>query len=117
MEGLAPAASVIAAAGLAGQVAQGCNYLQSVFSSVKSAPEDLHLISTELTIIEQIVLSIQDECELRYALDLCNVTIEKLLPSCPIIGLELNGLSVIGCHVSYNADELSSALHRCKIPH
>jgi hypothetical protein len=78
MEGLAAASSVLAVAGIAGQVAQGCNYLRGVFSAAKSAPEELQLLSTELGIIEQIVLSIPNESEYYKVLDLCDEAIKKL---------------------------------------
>lgn len=57
---------------------QGCNYLWGVFSAAKSAPEELHLLSTVLKIIEQIVLSIPNESEYYEMLDLCDEAIKKL---------------------------------------
>jgi hypothetical protein len=78
MEGLAAASSVLAVVGIAGQVAQGCNYLRGVFSAAKSAPEELRLLLTELEIIEQIVLSIPNKSEYYEVLDLCDKAIKKL---------------------------------------
>lgn len=61
MEALAGASSVIAVVGLAGQVVQGCGYLNSVFSSIKNAPHDLELLIRELEIIQVVAGALSDE--------------------------------------------------------
>jgi hypothetical protein len=78
MEGLSAAASAVAVVGLARQVAQGCSYLQTVFNSAKSAPEDLSILRAEIAIIERTVSSICNEHEYQDALDLCHEALEKL---------------------------------------
>jgi hypothetical protein len=81
MEGLAAASRVIAVVGIAGQVAQGCNYIRGIFSAAKPAPEELRFLSTELEIIEQIIVSIPNDSKYCDVLDLCEAIskLEKLV--------------------------------------
>ncbi|KAM3087802.1 hypothetical protein ACMFMG_001872 [Clarireedia jacksonii] len=81
MEGVAAASSVIAVVGLAAQVVQGCNYLRGIFDDAKNAPQELHFLTLELRIIENIVSRIHDEQaneEYQHALDFCLEALAKL---------------------------------------
>jgi hypothetical protein len=61
MEAVAGASSIIAVVGLAGQVVQGCGYLNSIFGGMKDAPHDLALIIRELEFIQQVAGALRDE--------------------------------------------------------
>lgn len=56
MEALGVAANITAVIGIAGQVAQGCVYLYTIFDDVRGAPRDLRCLRLELRVIEQILI-------------------------------------------------------------
>lgn len=71
MEGLAAASAVIAVVSLAGQITQGCSYLREVFDNATTAPEEIGLIVTELSIIERIVRATPGIDQHQDELDFC----------------------------------------------
>ncbi len=54
-EALGIAGSVVSFVGLAGQVAQGVNYLYNFFNSMQDAPRDIKSLATELKILGTIL--------------------------------------------------------------
>ncbi len=51
-EAIGLGASVVAFIGLAGQIAQGCQFARTVLDDVKDAPEDLRCLRTEIRLFE-----------------------------------------------------------------
>jgi hypothetical protein len=78
MEGLSAASGVIAVVSLAGQIVQGCGYLHTVFDEAKSAPQEIHLLMTELAIIEGVVRTTPDVDKHQDELDFCHERLLKL---------------------------------------
>ena len=88
MEALAGASSIIAIVGLAGQVVQGCMYLNSILGGMKDAPDDLALLIRELEIIQQVASALSEEnfrsdavpigCDPTPALEFCIEAIGKV---------------------------------------
>lgn len=81
MEGVAAASGIIAVVGLAAQVVQGCNYLRGIFDDAKNAPQELHFLTLELRLIENIVNGIDGghaSEEYQHALDFCLEVLSKL---------------------------------------
>ncbi|KAL9623761.1 MAG: hypothetical protein Q9160_001992 [Pyrenula sp. 1 TL-2023] len=54
------AATILSVVGLSGQALQGCNYLATVFSDAKEAPEVIERVSDELKAIESNLLHFRD---------------------------------------------------------
>jgi hypothetical protein len=74
-EALGVAGSLTSFIGLAGQVAQGVNYLYNFFSSMKDAPKDIKLLVAELkvlgTILDEVNRDGIDSAPTRAALQWC----------------------------------------------
>lgn len=78
MEGLAAASEVIAVVSFAGRVVQGCSYVPWILDNANTAPQEIRLLTTELTIIERIVRNTPYDCENRDALDFYNDAVTNL---------------------------------------
>lgn len=74
-EALGVAGSLTSFIGLAGQVAQGVNYLYNFFNSMKDAPKDIRSLATELKILGTILAEVNrdgiDSAPMRAALQCC----------------------------------------------
>ena len=60
-EALGVAGSVVSFIGLAGQVAQGVNYLYNFFDSVQDAPSDVRSLAGELKILSDILVDVHGD--------------------------------------------------------
>ena len=81
-EALGVAGSVVSFIGLAGQVAQGVNYLCAFFDSVQDAPSDIRSLSSDLkvlgTILDEVGRDGIESASLTAALKRCKDVIEDL---------------------------------------
>jgi hypothetical protein len=88
-EALGIAGSVVSFVGLAGQVAQGVNYLYNFFNSMQDAPNDIKSLAAELkilgTILDEVNRDVVDSAALGAALG-------AALQLCKDIVAELEGL-------------------------
>ena len=81
-EALGIAGSVVSFVGLAGQVAQGVNYLYNFFNSMQDAPNDIKSLAAELkilgTILDEVNRDVVDSAALGAALQLCKDIVAEL---------------------------------------
>jgi hypothetical protein len=81
-EALGVAGSVVSFVGLAGQVAQGINYLYNFFNTMKDAPSDVKSLAEELkvlgTILDEVDRDRLDSAPVGAALQRCKDVIEEL---------------------------------------
>jgi hypothetical protein len=81
-EALGIAGSVVSFVGLAGQIAQGVNYLYNFFNSMQDAPSDIKSLAAELkilgTILDEVNRDVVDSAALGAALQLCKDTVAEL---------------------------------------
>jgi hypothetical protein len=81
-EALGITGSIVSFVGLAGQVAQGVNYLYNFFNSMQDAPSDIKSLAAELkllgTILDEVNRDVVDSAALGAALQLCKDIIGEL---------------------------------------
>jgi hypothetical protein len=81
-EALGVAGSVVSFIGLAGQIAQGVNYLYNFFDSVQDAPSDIRLLVEELKALGDVLDEVDgdqiDTAPLQTALQRCKDVIRDL---------------------------------------
>jgi hypothetical protein len=81
-EALGVAGSVVSFIGLAGQIAQGVNYLYNFFDSVQDAPSDIRLLVEELKALRDVLDEVDgdqiDSAPLQTALQRCKDVIRDL---------------------------------------
>jgi hypothetical protein len=81
-EALGIAGSVVSFVGLAGQVAQGVNYLYNFFNSIQDAPKDIKSLAAELkivgTILDEVNRDVVDSACLRAGFQHCKDIIADL---------------------------------------
>jgi hypothetical protein len=81
-EALGIAGRIVSFVGLAGQIAQGVNYLYNFFNSMQDAPSDIKLLAAELkimgTILDEVDRDEVDSAALGAALQLCKDSVAEL---------------------------------------